>query len=63
MMPYFFNMVGLAGNIVIAGVGTMFLWMAWNHYRKCDDVSARTLMFGSFIYLPVMQLALVFGKI
>jgi protoheme IX farnesyltransferase len=63
MIPYFFNMIGLTANIVIAAVGTMFLWMAINHYRKCDDATARTLMFGSFIYLPVMQLALVLGKI
>lgn len=63
MIPYFFNMVGLAGNIVIASVGVIFLWMAWNHYRMCEDKTARILMFGSFLYLPVMQLALVFGKI
>jgi protoheme IX farnesyltransferase len=63
MMPYFFNMVGWFANIFIAGAGVMFLWMAWNHYRKCDDRAARILMFGSFLYLPVMQLALVLGKI
>ena len=62
MLPYFFNWIGLISNIIIAAVGAMFWWMAWNHYRKCDDASARMLMFGSFIYLPVMQLALVFGK-
>ena len=62
MLPYFLGMVGLISNIVIAAVGAMFLWMAWNHYRKCEDSTAKMLMFGSFIYLPVMQLALVFGK-
>jgi protoheme IX farnesyltransferase len=63
MIPYFFNMINLIGSIFIAGVGVMFMLMAYNHYRKCEDASARMLMFGSFIYLPVMQLALVFGKI
>jgi protoheme IX farnesyltransferase len=63
MIPYFFNMINVAGSIFIAAVGVMFMWMAWNHYRKCNDASARMLMFGSFIYLPVMQLALIFGKI
>lgn len=63
MIPYFFNMINLTASLVIAAVGTMFLWMAYNHYRRCDDKSARMLMFGSFIYLPVMQLALVLGKI
>jgi protoheme IX farnesyltransferase len=63
MIPYFFNMVGLIGNVFIAGAGVVFLWMAWNHYVKCDDKSAKVLMFGSFLYLPVMQLALVLDKI
>jgi len=62
-LPYFLNMVSMTGNIFIVAVGVMFLWMGWNHYRKCDDKTARVLMFGSFLYLPVMQLALVLGKI
>jgi protoheme IX farnesyltransferase len=63
MIPYFFNMVGILGNIFIAAAGVVFLSMAWNHYRKCEDKTARVLMFGSFLYLPVVQLALVIGKI
>ena len=62
MIPYFFNMVNLIGAAFIAAVGVMFLFMAIDHYRKCEDKTARTLMFGSFIYLPVMQLALVLGR-
>jgi protoheme IX farnesyltransferase len=63
MIPYFYNMVGAIGNIFIAAAGVTFLWMAWNHYRKCEDKTAKILMFGSFLYLPVVQLALVLGKI
>jgi len=63
MIPYFFNMIGWFANTFIVAVGIMFLWMAWSHYRKCEDKTARILMFGSFLYLPVMQLALVLGKI
>jgi len=63
MLPYFLNMVNLVASFFIAAVGVMFLWMAINHYRKCEDATAKILMFGSFIYLPVMQLALVLGKI
>ena len=55
-------MVNLIGAAFIAAVGVMFLFMAIDHYRKCEDKTARTLMFGSFIYLPVMQLALVLGR-
>lgn len=63
MIPFFLNWIGLVGNIFIAAAGVTFLWMAWNHYRQCEDSTARILMFGSFLYLPVMQLALVLGKI
>ncbi|HLP50756.1 MAG TPA: heme o synthase, partial [Chitinophagales bacterium] len=63
MIPYFFNMVGAIGTVFIAVAGVVFLWMAWNHYKSCDDKTARVLMFGSFLYLPVVQLALVIGKI
>jgi len=63
MIPFFFSWIGLVANIVIAAVGVIFMWMAWSHYRRCEDKTARILMFGSFLYLPVMQLALVFGRI
>jgi protoheme IX farnesyltransferase len=63
MIPYFFNMVGSIGSVVIAAAGVTFLWMAWQHHRKCEDSTARILMFGSFLYLPVMQVALILGKI
>jgi protoheme IX farnesyltransferase len=62
-IPYFLNWVNMVSNIVIVSVGVVFLWMAWSHYRNCEDKTARVLMFGSFLYLPVMQLALVLGKI
>lgn len=63
MIPYFAGMIGLIGNTITVAVGVIFLSMAWNHYRLCDDKSAKVLMFGSFLYLPVMQLALVLDKI
>ncbi|HWB62370.1 MAG TPA: heme o synthase [Chitinophagales bacterium] len=63
MIPYFLNAVSFTGNLFIVVVGVVFMLMAWNHYRHCEDKTARILMFGSFLYLPVMQLALVLGKI
>lgn len=63
MMPYFLNMVSVWANVLIVAAGVVFLVMAWNHYIKCEDKTARILMFGSFLYLPVMQLAVAFGKL
>ncbi|MFN8285672.1 MAG: heme o synthase [Chitinophagales bacterium] len=62
VIPYFFNWINPIANFVIVSSGAVFLWMAWNHYRTCEDKAAKILMFGSFLYLPVVQLALVLGK-
>ncbi len=61
LAPLLFNMVGLisAGIILICGIG--FLWQAFKLYRSCEVTAARELMFGSFIYLPAVQLAFLFG--
>lgn len=63
MMPYFFEMIGTVANVFIAASGVIFLWMAWQLYRNCDDKAARVLMFGSFLYLPIVQLAMIIGKV
>lgn len=63
VVPYFVNIVGLVGTGVIFVTGLMFLWLAIQHVRYCDDASAKKLMFGSFIYLPVVQLAMVIDKV
>ncbi|MBL0309959.1 MAG: protoheme IX farnesyltransferase [Bacteroidetes bacterium] len=63
MIPYFLNMVNWVGSLFILGAGVVFLWMSFNHFLKRDDRAAKILMFGSFLYLPVVQLALIFGKI
>lgn len=55
------------GGYVIGGVslvaGLIFCWYAFNLLKKLDIVSARKLMFGSFFYLPLVQLVLLFDYI
>jgi heme o synthase len=62
MAPYFFGMIHIiaAGVIMLCGLG--FLWLSFDFYKKCDDASARRVMFASFAYLPLVQLALVLGR-
>jgi protoheme IX farnesyltransferase len=43
--------------------GLFFVWQAIQLYTKRDIESAKRLMYSSFIYLPVMQLALLFDFI
>jgi len=55
---------GFGGN-VIAGVsiicGLIFSYQAFVLVKKMDIKSAQSLMFGSFIYLPIVQLVLLFN--
>jgi len=61
-MPYVF---GISGAIsVFAGVAAtaFFIWQAGQLFLKCDMPSARKLMFGSFVYLPLVQTAIALDK-
>ena len=62
MIPYFMGAIGLISASVIGSMGVMFLWFSLEHYNKCTDASAKKVMYTSFLYLPVVQLALVLGR-
>jgi protoheme IX farnesyltransferase len=62
MMPAFFAMIGTISGIIIIICGMAFSYQAYKLYRDCTVKAAKRLMFGSFIYLPIVQLALLFGK-
>lgn len=62
MVPYFFGMIGFISAAVIGAMGVVFLWLAIDFYNKCDDASAKKVLYTSFLYLPVVQLALVLGR-
>lgn len=49
----------VVGALSLIG-GLWFLWCAVELYRKMDIASARKVMFTSFIYLPLVQLVLLF---
>lgn len=53
---YYLAVISLLGGIV-------FSWYAWQLYVKMDTASAKKVMFTSFIYLPILQLALLFDFI
>lgn len=62
-LPYYFGMSGVASAVIIMAVGLFFVYRAVDLYRFCDVKHARKLMFSSYIYLTVMQLALLADKI
>lgn len=59
LMPYFFHMTGVVSAIIISLTGLFFLYQSIMLYRTCTIQSAKKLMFGSFIYLPVVMIAMV----
>jgi protoheme IX farnesyltransferase len=61
VLPLLFGMTGIIGISVVLVCGIMFLYQAWKLYISLEIKDASRLMFGSFIYLPVVQLAYLFG--
>lgn len=62
LLPVFFKMSGPLSAIIISISGVAFLIMAYKLYKDCTIESARKLMFASFIYLPIVQLAVLTGR-
>jgi protoheme IX farnesyltransferase len=63
IMPYIFGMSGLISAIIITLCGILFSWQAFKLLISCNVKDASRLMFASFIYLPVVQIALLLDKL
>ena len=63
LTPYYFGMTGIVSAIIIAILGVWFAYYSVVLYRTLGDKAALKLMFASFVYLPIVQLALLFDKI
>ncbi len=63
VMPWVFNISGWLSLVLMLAVTFYFLFQAVQLYRDCTIESARKLMYGSFFYLPVVQIAMVIDKI
>lgn len=61
--PYLLKLTGPISAVIAILIGGFYLYRAIMLYRKCDVPSARKLMFGSYIYLAVILLGLLFDKV
>jgi heme o synthase len=61
LTPFIFNYSGWISATIVSSVGLLFIMQAHSLYRNGTIESARKLMFGSFLYLPVVQVALMIG--
>jgi heme o synthase len=62
-LPYQLGMTGINSAFVATLFGVLFLAQTFHLMRKCTDQTARQLMFGSFIYLPIVQIAFLLDKL
>lgn len=62
-LPVMFGMAGMGAAIFIAIAGVIMLIPAINLYRTNDMKSATKLMFASFVYIPIVLIAMYFDKI
>lgn len=60
LLPYVFGITGIVSAVVTAACGVLFLVRSVQLHRSLEIQDARNLLFASFIYLPVVQLALMF---
>jgi len=63
LLPQVFGLANLISGIFVFLFGLFFLLQAITLYLKMDLQSARRLMFGSFIYLPLVQLVIMLGAL
>lgn len=62
-LPYELGMTGINSAFIATIFGVLFLAQTLHLMRKCTDQTARQLMFGSFVYLPIVQIAFLLDKL
>ena len=63
LLPYFFRMSGIISAVIITLCGIYFMMKAIKLHATLEISDARKLLYASFIYLPVVQLALLIDKL
>ena len=62
-VPFYLGMTGINSAVIAMVFGVLFLAQTFHLMRKVDRKAALQLMFGSFIYLPVVQIAYLLDKL
>jgi heme o synthase len=62
-IPYLMGMTGIVSAIVALLCGVLFLAQTFYLMKECSRKAARLIMFGSFLYLPIVQIAFVLDKV
>src|SRR5690606_7285503 len=60
LLPLYFGFGGYIVSAVSLIGALVFSWYGLKLFLRCDLASARKVMFTSFLYLPLIQLILLF---
>jgi len=63
MLPYYFNMSGIVSLWIVLACNLFIVVQCIRLYKEMDVKAARRVMFSSYIYLPVVLLALLADKV
>ena len=63
LLPTYFGLTGLTSGIVATICGVLFLAQTFSLMKDTSNQKARRIMFGSFIYLPIVQITFLIDKI
>lgn len=62
VLPYFTGMSGIISLVVVTIANLFMVWQCVRLYREMTVKAARRVMFSSYIYLPIVLLALLANK-
>lgn len=63
LLPATFGITGLNSAIIATVCGVIFFAMTFSLMKSGDRKSALKIMFGSFLYLPIVQIAYLLDKV
>lgn len=63
LLPSYFGLTGIGSGVVATICGVLFLAQTFQLLKDNSRKSALRIMFGSFMYLPVVQIAYLIDKI
>jgi protoheme IX farnesyltransferase len=61
-LPYIFGLADITSAYIALVCGTLFFLQTLYLWKECSVKAALLLMFGSFLYLPIVQIAFVLDK-
>lgn len=62
-LPYLVGMSGIYSFWIVLAANLLMIWQSVRLYREMEKKAARRVMFSSYIYLPVVLLALLADKL